>query len=137
MMKKSKRAIAMICLIVMLVSTLAVGASASCLKGHGTHTIGVDDAFWPWETDEAYATLTKCSCSPVDNDLMVWIQIQYEENDNYYWTPSESKYYYSHEYDTNGVSKTIKEDNITYVHAEYFAQCGNNPRNDFPDYYNN
>lgn len=134
-MKKSKRVIGVICLAVMLVSVLAVGVSAACTQGYGTYDIGVDEAFWFWETDEAYASLTQCSCSPVDNDLMVWIQIQYKEGSYYHWTPSESAYYYSHEEDVSGVSKTISEKNITYVHAKYYATCGDNPQNSFEDEY--
>ena len=94
-------------------------------------------AFWFWQTDEAYASLTKCSCSPVDNDLMVWIRIQYKEGNNYYWTPSESAYYYSHEEDVGSVSRTISEKNITYVYAKYYATCGDMPQTSFDDEYNN
>lgn len=137
MMKKSKRVIGMICLVVMLVSVFAVGVSAACTRGYSTHTIGVNDAFWFWQTDEAYASLTKCSCSPVDNDLMVWIRIQYKEGNNYYWTPSESAYYYSHEEDVGSVSRTISEKNITYVYAKYYATCGDMPQTSFDDEYNN
>lgn len=137
MMKKSKKAISMICLIVMLVSALAVGVSAACTIGYDDYTIGVDDAWWVWETDEAYASLTKCDCTPVDNDLMVWIQIQYKEGNNYHWTPSESSYYYSHDEDVETVSRTITQDNITYVHARYFATCGDNPQNAFDKEYDN
>ncbi len=133
-----KRIIGMICLVVMLTSIAAVGVSAACnSNGYGDYSIGVEDAWWFWETDKAYATLDKCGCSPVNNELMVWIQIQYNENGQYGWTPTESSYYYSHGEDVDSVSKTISHDDITYVHARYFATCGNDPQFSFEREYDN
>ncbi len=137
-MKKCKRIIGMICLVVMLTSLAAVGVSAACTSnGYSNYTIGVDDSFWFWETDKAYATLDRCDCSPVDNDLMVWIQIQYSEDGSYGWTPSESAYYYAHEENVDSVSRTITQENITYVHAIYFATCGDDPEFSFEKEYDN
>ncbi len=137
MTKKGKRIIGAICLAIMLVSVLAVGVSAACTKGYSNYDIGVNNAFWFWERDKAYASINRCGCSPVDNDLMVWIQIQYKEGNSYQWTPSESAYYYSHEQNVDSVSRTISEKNITYVHACYFATCGDMPETSFEAEYNN
>ena len=122
---------------IVIASLTAIGISASCVNGYSTYSIGVDDAFWPWAKDEAYATLERCSCTPVDNQLMVWIQAQYKEDGVYKWTPSESDYYFSKETNVDKVERTIKEDDITYVHALYFAICGDNPEYSFEDTYRN
>lgn len=131
MMKRCKRAIGIVCLIVMLISVLAVGVSASCIKGYGTYSIGVDKGWWLWEKDEAYASLTKCNCTPVKNELMVWLQIQYREGNEYKWLPSEDRYRFDHGDNIAKAQITISEKNITYAHAIYYATCGDNPQNSF------
>ena len=45
--------------------------------------------------------------------------------------------YFSKETNVDKVERTIKEDDITYVHALYFAICGDNPEYSFEDTYRN
>lgn len=132
-----KLLIRILCLAFLFVSVGGLAVSAAC-SGYGSYKIGVTDAIIPFDDDTAYASLTKCSCNPVDNELMVWIHVQNYENGNYYWTPGQTTYYYSKGTDTASVERTIKEYNITYVYAKYFATCGSNAQTQFDaEYHNN
>ncbi len=122
---------------IMMMATVSTTISYACVSGYGTASINVIEAFWPWESDKAEAEMTRCSCNPVDNDLMVWLHVQYRSGNNYYWDPGETTYVYDHDTDTDSVyiSITRSGNTIRYAQAKYFAKCGTNATNEFQRQY--
>lgn len=72
----------------------------------------------------ATAYITKCSCSPVDNELMVWIKVQYKDGNNYYWLPSSSTYYYAQGTDVAEARKKVSHSGIVHADGTHYARCG-------------
>lgn len=120
---KVKRRIALLLMVCVLMMTLAVTAFATAEKPYGSYTTTITDGWWFFK-DTATATISKCSCNPVDNYLMAGIAIQYLSDGNYYWSPDEDVYYYNSGENTSEESVSTSEANITYAEAWYQARCG-------------
>lgn len=114
---KTGKGIVTMGIIFFLVGGVFINVSASTSKPYGGYNTSIGTA-------SAASTITKCSCSPVDNYLMAAIQIQYKSGNNYYWTPSSSSYYYSEGSDIGYAQKTISHSNITYAKGWFKARCG-------------
>ena len=64
--------------------------------------------------DSATASITRCSCNPVDNYLMAAIRVQYYDGSNYHWDPEgENTYYFSEGTNVYSESKSISR-NIAF-----------------------
>ena len=75
--------------------------------------------------DSATASITRCSCNPVDNYLMAAIRVQYYDGSNYHWDPEgENTYYFSEGTNVYSESKSISRKNINYAKGWFVAKCG-------------
>ena len=75
--------------------------------------------------DSATASITRCSCNPVDNYLMAAIRVQYYDGSNYHWDPEgENTYYFSKGTNVYSESKSISRKNINYANGWFVAKCG-------------
>ncbi len=74
--------------------------------------------------DKAMASMDRCTCIPVDNELCVWLRVQYFNGTNFVFDPDEPMYYYSVGYDVPGVSITIEQPEIHYAEAKFVGTCG-------------
>lgn len=132
MINKAKKVICVLCMVALLATSLMIGAMASCITGYGSYTLNIEDGN-AFTRDKAIATLSRCSCTPVDNILMIWLRIQYYEDGHYYWSPEETNgqqnYYYVYEEDVDEVTKTLKAEDIRVAQARFCATCGDNPEN--------
>jgi hypothetical protein len=73
----------------------------------------------------ATAFTQKCSCSPVNNYLAAWIQVQYKSGNSIVSDPvSSSHYYYDSGYNIAQASKTVSHPNTTYAKGIFRARCG-------------
>lgn len=114
---KSRKVIITFSIIIFVIGASFVNVSASASRPYGGYSTTIGSS-------SASATITKCSCNPVNNYLMAAIQIQYKSGDNYYWTPSSSSYYYDEGSDISYAQKTISHSNITYANGWFKARCG-------------
>ena len=75
--------------------------------------------------NSATASITRCSCNPVDNYLMAAIRVQYYDGSNYHWDPEgENTYYFSKGTNVYSESKSISRKNINYANGWFVAKCG-------------
>lgn len=73
----------------------------------------------------ATAYIKKCTCSPVDNHLEIWIRVQYKKDGNYYWDPpGGSTYYCVIEENANEARKKVSGSGICYADGMQYARCG-------------
>lgn len=111
---------------VLLVVITIVSIGLICVNATQNVPYGSKNASISLSRSSATAKITKCSCSPVDNHLEVWIRAQYRDGNEYFYAPSGSgTYYFSKGDDIAEVSKTITHDNICYTDGFHYARCGN------------
>ena len=100
-------------------SAVAVHATPSSPFGNYGISIASNGA-------SATAFTQRCSCSPVNNYLAAWIQVQYKSGNSIVRDPvSPSHYYYDSGYNIEKASKTVTHSNITYAKGIFRARCGN------------
>lgn len=132
-MKKTFKTMIVGCVAVMLFASLCFSVCATCARQYGSATVTIDNGFL-WGKDTSVATITRCDCSPVDNHLEVWNQIQYEEDGQYYWLPEvEDTYYYDSVDNADEATCTIEHSNIVYAQALFAARCGDGDMITFVD----
>ena len=82
--------------------------------------------------DSATASITRCSCNPVDNYLMAGIRVQYYDGNNYCWDPVvENTYYFSEGTNVYSESKSVSRNNINYANGCFLARCGSGSKKSF------
>ncbi len=82
--------------------------------------------------DSATASITRCSCNPVDNYLMAGIRVQYYDGNNYCWDPvGENTYYFSEGMNVYSESKSVSRNNINYANGWFLARCGSGSKKSF------
>lgn len=117
-----KKSIALI-LSLILVMSLTISASATADRPYGSYSTSISDG---WTKDTATSTITKCTCTPVNNYLMAGIQIQYIVDGDYYWSPdTQGSYYYASGTNVSSRSKSLSANEITSAEGWFQARCGN------------
>lgn len=127
---KAKRMLALLLAALLLVSLFAVAAFATPSKPYGTYGVSVSNGLFK---DTATASISRCTCMPVDNYLKAGIQVQYEKDGGYYWIPSDATVYVKSATNTEGVSESIEQKNIVYVHGQFKARCGSGAEKSYWD----
>lgn len=128
-MKKIKKSIVAVMLGISIIGGSILNVSANA-------TTPFTSAYTTISTTGATSTITKCSCSSVNNYLMAGIMAQYKSGNNYYWIPSSTSYYYNEGYNIAKASKTISHINITYAKGWFQARCGSGATKSFYRYDN-
>ena len=110
----------------------AIRVSASCTSGYDTATLSVKANPSIFSAASATGTVTRCDCSPVNNELSVFIRIQYNSGGFYYWYPTtEGTYYFLRQYNVDQTEKKIdcpaRWGTINYAEAIFPVRCGSNP----------
>ncbi len=126
-----KRKILAILLACMLVASLSISASATEDKPYGGFSTTISSGLLK---DTATSTISRCSCTPVDNYLMAGLQIQYVEDGDYNWNPSQSTYVYDSGYNVNSRTKSLSAGEIFYAEGWFQARCGDGTMWDDYDY---
>ena len=105
-----------------LVMSLTISASATADQPYGSYSTSISDG---WTKDTATSTITKCTCTPVDNYLMAGIQIQYIVDRDYNWNPvTQGTYYYDSGTNVSSRSKSLSANEITFAEGWFQARCG-------------
>ncbi len=81
--------------------------------------------------DIATASITRCSCLPVNNYMEAYMRYQYKVGNNYFWEPEESAsgtpiYYYRDGTNVEALTHTASEHYIYVVEGIFRARCGTN-----------
>lgn len=118
---KTRRFFAVILTCLVLTSVLGVTAFATASKPYTSYSTTISNGLIK---DTATATITKCSCSPVNNYLKAGIQVQYKKGDAYYWEPSSSDIYINYGTNVDSRSQSYSVANIVYAYGEFHARCG-------------
>lgn len=133
-MSKLKKVLAIFCCCIVLTVVLSSIAYATSTVPYGSYDVYIKNG-WFGGDDTATATISRCSCSPVDNWLAACIRIQYHEDGTYYWTPETNNEYYTNRgYNKDDATASYSHKNITYATAYFEARCGTG---DMKVYYDN
>ena len=118
------KVLAVLILVVMLVSALSIVVFATPVVPYGSYGTSLSIG-WFGGADTASASITRCSCQPIDNYLMVWMNYQFRSGQNYVWSPgpTEAEYYYSEANNIESVGLSYSEHYIYVVNGLFWARC--------------
>jgi len=74
-------------------------------------------------TSRVHASLTRCSCTPVDNYLYASTKAQYKSGNNFYWTNWKEVY----GYDVQSKSSTTYRSGTVFGYCHFRHQCHTGP----------
>ncbi len=123
-----KKVIAIVLTIIALVSCIfCINAGATSAVPYSEKNVSIS-----FFRTSATAYIKKCTCTPVNNHLEVWIRVQYKTGNGYGWIPSQTTYYFDKGDNVSESRKTIEVSNINFAEGMHYARCGGGSLKTYP-----